>query len=73
MFKLFTQKTNDYETISKRLTDVINEVETLKSKVKGLELENDDLRNKVLRKIQRKTEETEEKLEYLKAGQKVRR
>jgi len=50
---LFTRKavnSEEYEKLVKRLVDV-------EQTVRGLLLENDDLRNKVLRKIQNKTPE----------------
>ena len=57
MFKLFKQNINVEPTYFERLAKVESEVTLLKAKINGLELENDNLRDKVLRKIQKKKEQ----------------
>jgi len=52
--KLFKRlNSEEYDTLTKRITDVSNSITVLATTVKSLQLENDDLRNKVLRKIQK--------------------
>lgn len=51
---LFGLSVKDYETLSKRLVD-------LEQRVRNLELTNEDLLNKVLRKIQLKDKRDERK------------
>lgn len=43
---------DEYDTLVKRIITLNHDMETLKALFKGLELENKDLRDKVLRKIQ---------------------
>lgn len=47
-------QTNVKSTFNDRLLEVETELIKLKTKINAIELENDDLRNKVLRKIQKK-------------------
>lgn len=73
MFNLFKQKEQVNETLSTRITELTQEVIIIKQKLHSIELENDDLRNKVLRKIQKNREDTQDDIQrVLKAGQKVK-
>lgn len=52
----------EYEALMKRLTELDSRLETFNARLKAQELENDTMRNKVLRKIQqRNDEETDQK------------
>lgn len=50
----FSSNNKQSETLYSTVQDVLLRLTALETKVKGLELENDDLRNKVLRKIQKR-------------------
>lgn len=71
MFKVFNTNKELDKTLSQRITALEETVIVLKAQINGLELENDSLRNKVLRKIQYKQTD-EEQTKIYKAGQKVR-
>lgn len=51
---------SDVTTLRKRILDLEDMLTSIQNKVKSLELDQDDLRNKVLRKIQFKKEKEEE-------------
>lgn len=67
---------DEYERLSKRITKEIetfdSDISKLKKRVTDLELENESLRNKVLRKVQKLKGEMPEEITIYKAGQKVR-
>jgi hypothetical protein len=69
---IFKQPTETIRTDDERITNVLNDITLLKARLNSLELTNDDLRNKVLRKIQRRADYEEEQPTIRKAGQKVR-
>ena len=55
LFKALNSK--EYDTLFKRITELHSTVEQLSTVIKAVQLENDDLRNKVLRKIQKPREQ----------------
>lgn len=70
----FMRKPSTDNTSSERITKLEQTAELLKARLDSLELTNTDLRNKVLRKIQRLPANEEEEITtpMLKAGQRVR-
>jgi len=56
---MFFNKKNIDKTYIQRITDAECDIAVLKQKISSLELENEDLRNKVLRKMQQKRKEIE--------------
>jgi len=68
--KKTTIESDEYKKLSIRCLEVEQEIEKIKQKFSSLELENADLRNKVLRKIQYRQEVEEPKQKpKLKAGE----
>lgn len=59
------------DTLSKRITYLEQLVSVLQTRIDGIELVNTDLRNKVLRKIQKLPDEAVQQ-PVLKAGQRVK-
>lgn len=57
---IFSKKESPNETLTKRVSEITIELNEIKAKLRSLDLENEDLRNKVLRKLQEKRKKIEE-------------
>jgi len=56
---IFRSSADDYDKLSKRISDLESRLNTFESRLAAQEIENNTMRNKVLRKIQLAREEDE--------------